>query len=67
MFSKPYVRKLSDTIISNQPLSYDQLFFLVDVVADYMFEYDYDCYDDFYRAKLSLMEKAAIYADDDRK
>lgn len=57
MFSKFYVRKLSDTIISNNPLSYEQLFFLVDIVADYMYEYDNECYDDINRAKLSLLEK----------
>lgn len=56
MFYKPFVRKLSDTIISGKPLSNDQLFFLVDIVADYMYRYDYDCYDEICRAQLFLMQ-----------
>ena len=59
MFPKPYVRKLCDTIISNQALSNQQLYFLVGIVADYMYEYDFDCYDDFCRAKLSLLERCS--------
>lgn len=57
MFSKPYVLKLCDTIISNQALSNEQLYFLVDIVADYMYEYDRDCYDDFCRASISLLNR----------
>lgn len=57
MFYKPYVCKLSDTIINHQPLSDDQLFFLVDIVADYMNEHDPDCYYYFERAKLSILKK----------
>lgn len=57
MFYKPFVRKLSDTIISGKPLSNDQLFFLVDIVADYMYRYDYDCYDEICRAQLFLMQE----------
>ena len=59
MFPRPYVRKLCDTIISDQSLSYDQLYFLADIAADYMYLYDLDCYDDFCRAKLSLLERCA--------
>lgn len=57
MFPKPYVRKLCDTIISNQALSNGQLYFLVDIVANYLYESDHECYDDFCRAKLSLLDR----------
>ena len=58
MFLQPYVQKLFDTIISNQPLSYGQLFLLVDFVADYIHDYGFDCDDDFYRIKFSLLERS---------
>ena len=58
MFLKSFVRKLCDTIISDKPLTYGQLFFLVDIVADYMHDYDHDCYDYFSRAKLSLLRRS---------
>lgn len=67
MFSKFYVRKLSDTIISGNPLSFEQLFFLVDIVADYMYEYDSECYDDINRAKLSLLEKISYLDENGRR
>lgn len=57
MFYSSFVRKLCDTIINGKPLSYGQLFFLVYIVADYMHDYDRDCYDDFCRAKLSLLQR----------
>ena len=58
MFLSSYVRQLCDTIISDQPLSYDQLFFLVDIVAEYSYEYEPDFYDDFDRARLSLLRRS---------
>lgn len=64
MFSKPYVRELCDTIINRQPLSHDQLFFLVDIVADYMLEYDPENYPDFSKAKFSLKKEASDLDDD---
>lgn len=61
MFSKPFVRDLCHTIINHQPLSSYQLFYLVDIVSDYLYdnekEYDFECHDDFHRAKLSLIER----------
>lgn len=69
MFSKPYVRQLCDNIINHQPLSSDQLFYLVDIVSDYLYdnekEYDFECHDDFHRAKLSLIERGfdSLYDD----
>ena len=58
MFPNPYFRKLCDTIISKQAISYDQLFFLVDMLADYMFEHDSDCYDYFSRPRPPLLERS---------
>ena len=58
MFNFSYVRKLCDTIISDLPLTYDQMYFLVDIVADYSYEYEPDCYDDFARARLSLLRRS---------
>lgn len=57
MLSQPYVRQLCDTIMSHQPLSSDQLFFLLDIVSAYMYEHDFDFFDDIYRAQLFLMEE----------
>lgn len=55
MFSKFYVRKLSDTIISHQPLSPGQLYFLVSMAAEHLAEHDDECYYYLNRAKLSLL------------
>lgn len=56
---KSYVRKLSDTIISHQPLSPGQLYFLVNIAAEHVAEHDDECYDDLNRAKLSLLGKVS--------
>ena len=60
MFSKTYVRRLADTIISDQPLSYGQLLFLLDIAGDYMYQRDEDCCNDLYRAQLFLFDKVDI-------
>lgn len=65
MFDKFYVCKLADSIISDQPLSCDQLYFLVDIAADYIYEHYPDCFFDINCAKLSLMDKAFNRSDDD--
>ena len=60
MFSKSYVRRLADTIISDLPLSYGQLLFLLDIAADYMSQCDQECCDDINRAQLFLFHKDDI-------
>lgn len=57
MFPSSYVRKLCDTIISDLPLTYDQMYFLVNIVAEYSHEYEPDYYDDFARVRLSLLRR----------